>query len=167
MPKWLKILSIIIIVFIGLILLGYWKFAGFTKSQKYNRCVEFCEKNMTNASNVEPCKLRCEEITKYSPNDKASPKSTNATTSSPRAVNTNTTKEITSVNDAIKGDYSCEWSWPQAIIQKSDRSVIKTCTSALPYCKYGVLEEKDLACCATGIKNDDGTMEYTGCEKIN
>lgn len=67
MPKWLIVLIVVLAVLGGLILLGYWKFFGVSKAQKYERCAQTCEKAMINVSNVSACKMECEEVTGYTP----------------------------------------------------------------------------------------------------
>jgi flagellar basal body-associated protein FliL len=67
MPKWLIVLLVLLVVVVGLILFAYFRFFGISKAQKYSRCAETCEKAMFNASNIEACKMECEEITGYTP----------------------------------------------------------------------------------------------------
>lgn len=158
MPKWLIVVIILLVIIIGLGVAGYGYFFGFTKKQKYVRCADTCEKAMLNEGNIPLCKIHCEEITNYNPR-----KDTATKTATP----TPTAKVTTGTTTTTQSQYGCEWSWPQKVINNNTKEVIQSCDSLRPYCKYGVTEQKDLACCTSAVKNAAGATTYTDCQTIS
>ncbi len=146
----MKILSWIfgvIVLIIGLIVLAYFYFfVGITPQAKYEKCCETCEEIMFSESNIPACKLECENVADYSPSEQS------ANTSPETTANTSSDK------DDEDRTYYCEWSWPQKIIDKDTKKVIKSCTSSKPYCNKEASYEK-VGCCSSG--------SYTNCELLS
>ncbi len=153
MKKALKIIGIIVAVLFVIGLLLYYKSAGFTKKQKYENCAETCEKMMFHSSNIPLCKMRCEEITGYTPAEEVKKEKKDSEPPEP-----DDTAEA-------KGDaeYYCEWSWPQKIIEKASGKVVFPCTYERPWCDPADRSYENVACCSD---NDDDKKLKTGCIKL-
>lgn len=150
--KALKIVLIISGVLLGLagicVLAYMWFFVGFTKQQKYEKCAKNCEEIMLLEADIPACKLRCEEITGYSPS----------------TGETSDTSEEGSSTDVEDITYGCEWSWPQKIINSETEEVIYACTYDRPYCKYGDHTYENVACCE-GF--DEVEEEHLNCTPLS
>jgi len=74
--------------------------------------------------------------------------STNTTVNTNKATNTNATANLNvSVIDYENITYYCEWSWPQKIINKETKEVIKACTSSRPWCNTADGTYENVGCC--------------------
>jgi len=64
------------------------------------------------------------------------------TTTNINAVNTNATSVIDT-----SAEFYCEWSWPQKIIYKDTKEVVKRCTSSRPWCNSTDFAYENVGCC--------------------
>ena len=142
------ILLLIILVLGALGAIIYHNTFGFGAKKKYENCMKACEKAIINESNLPACKIRCEEITGYSP---IREKSGKKATSAPSAI---------SNNDDY---YLCEWSWPQRVLNKQTGEIAVSCPRTHPWCHSKDLTKDGAGCCE--FVNEQ-TMEYTNCLTI-
>jgi hypothetical protein len=168
--KVLKIIGIIFLVLIFMLVILYYSFAGFTKKQRYYKCVAKCEEMLFIESNKRYCGPRCEEVAEYTPTaaDKqgdVKKQEKPATTSSKTNVNTNTNKNIgvpktdvsktaeeeaKSVSENLNREdkeYYCEWVWPQKIIDRETGEIIVECPMGRPWCNYSDFKYENVGCC--------------------
>lgn len=149
-----KVLKIVIGILILLLLLGgacvfayFYFFVGITPEQKYNKCADNCEELMFMESNIPICKLECEEISGYSPSEETSPDIKEKTEQEGVETGGNTGADV----------YYCEWVWPQKIIIKDTKEVVKECTYDRPYCNPADGTFDNVGCC------ERENEEYTNC----
>ena len=140
MTQNMKVLTwvfVIIVLAIGLVIFAYFYFfVGITSKAKYEKCCKTCEEIMFNESNIPACKLECENVADYSPDEQSTNTSPETTT------NTSSSKDQEDIT------YYCEWSWPQKIINKNTKEVIQSCTNSRPYCNKEASYEK-VGCCSS------------------
>jgi len=142
MSKFSKILLILLasLVLIGFLI--YYFFFGVTKKQKYLKCIHTCEKTLILQSDKHYCPSRCQKVTHYQ----------DPTANSPNKADTQIKN-----NNVI---YYCEWSWPQKIINKETKKVVKSCSNQEPYCNKADGSYEKVSCC----KNYDKiTQTYNEC----
>jgi hypothetical protein len=150
MKRW-KIILISILAILGVLgAIVYHNTFGFTAKKKYENCAKTCEKVMINESNIPACKLRCEEITSYSPSQD---KSTKKTSPTPSGTSSKSGSDY----------YVCEWSWPQKVLNKDTGKIAIACPKTYPWCHSKDLTENGAGCCETV---NEQTMQYSNCKTI-
>jgi hypothetical protein len=167
-----KIIITIVVVVVVIVAIGVYYVAkgGFTKKQRYENCAKTCEEIMFNESNIPACKQECESITGYSPTagtTKTTNTNTQKTTNSAKNYNANANVDVvntsssnansTSVIDA-SAEFYCEWSWPQKIIYKNTKEVVKGCTYDRPWCYYADFSYENVSCCSDAEHTDCITL---------
>jgi hypothetical protein len=149
------IILFILALLVGGGLLLYHNTFGFGAKKKYENCVKACEKTLLLKSNIPACKPRCEEITGYSSSG-TKQKDSSATPASSAKVKAT----------PVPGEqyYACEWSWPQKVIDKNTKKVVKACPRERPWCHSVDLTKDGAGCC--GFVNEE-TLEYLDCKTLS
>lgn len=171
-----------VVIIIGVVGLYFVYKGGFTKKQRFENCMETCDEILLTNTFKQYCDDKCTEVTGYEPSadevkeirDEIQSKTTNTATSTNTtkntntAVNTNTKTNInatanvnrtSNTNTAVTIDknaaFYCEWSWPQKIIYKDTKEVVKKCTSSRPWCNTADFTYANVGCCSD--------REHTDC----
>ncbi len=177
--KTIIILSIAGLFIVGAVLIYLWSSGGITKKGQWERCYEVCYDLMITNTYKQACDEQCTEETGYSPTaaevnearkrlegedeeevatetnkNTASKTSANADVGQPTMTNTKTNVNTETV-DPEDRQYYCEWSWPQKIIDKDTKEVIKACTFDTPWCNKADGTYEKIGCCAD--------QEHTDC----
>jgi len=152
---------IVFLILLGLFIIGgvliYWQFWGFTAKDKYGKCYKSCAGLMLRTEDIPMCEMKCSEMYKYEPSPtptaKTSAKTTSKTSISPSAS--------TSINPTL--EYSCNYVWPQEIIEKVSQKLIYACPAAMPWCSPVDNKYENISCCTT-LEADQKTK--TGCTTL-
>jgi hypothetical protein len=154
------IFLIILALLVGGGLLLYHNTFGFGAKKKYENCVKACQKVIILEADLPACQIRCEEITDYSPKNEGAtqtkkPTATSKSTPTPQAKAT-----------PVPGEqvYACEWSWPQKVIDKNTKKVVKVCPSARPWCHSTDLTKDGAGCCGNV---NEATLDYFDCKTLS
>lgn len=159
-PTWAIVLIIILIIFLGGGFLIYWKFWGITKKQKYEKCAKTCEDIMLLESDIPMCKQKCIQITGFSP----SPTPTPQKTATPgKTITPTSQKSSTSSNVYANIELTCNYVWPQQIVEKGTQTLVLICPGVRPWCRPGNGTYQDISCCKD---YSEATKEKTDCVKL-
>lgn len=168
MPKWLKTCLITaVVVIVGGVFAYYYFFVGFTPKQKFTHCAHTCEEIMLRDEDIPTCKVKCTEIANYQPptNDylqtKTQTTTPKSTTSKPSSSSSTSSKVSTTV-DKTKSFY-CNFVWPQEIIYKDSKELVKACPSLRPWCDFKDETYQNVSCCAD---YDEATKTKSDCIKL-
>jgi len=160
-PTWLIVLLIILGILAILVFLIYWKFFGITAKQKYEKCANTCQELMLLESDIPMCKAKCEQIYNYRPTSTSTPKSTPSKTATPSKTTASPTSS--SASPEVSKQYTCNYVWPQEIVEKSSQALTLICPIARPWCRPGQETYEDISCCAN---YSEETKEKTDCVKL-
>lgn len=149
--------KIIILALVLVFLIGgaaatyYFVKGGFTKKQQYENCVADCKDLLILEGSKTACGPRCTEITGYTPedfeSDKQEPPPKNQTSTGKEGEDEKEADASTSETIDPNKEYYCEWVWPQKIIEKETKKVVKSCTMNQPWCYYADFKYENVGCC--------------------
>ena len=152
---------------------------GVTPREQYTTCMRDCYGLMIQESSKQYCPGRCTEITEWQPTGpqineviaEITGKKTNTTTTASNKnaatvytnstiTNTTTYTHATNTNAAVdqNGQFYCNWVWPQEIIDKDTKDLVKACTSKRPWCNYADYSYENVGCCTDAAHTDCVTL---------